>query len=100
MDETRLRTTLLISADPLDPAALANEVASPESGATVVFAGTARDHSPGKTGVTHLEYEAYPDQVALFDSYHCSRYNTNTRRLTTEMFEDVFRLIDRELGRA
>ncbi len=23
----------------------------------------------------------------LFDSYHCSRYNTNTRRLTTEMFE-------------
>ena len=26
----------------------------------------------------------------LFDSYHCSRYNTNTRRLTTSMFEDVF----------
>jgi len=29
----------------------------------------------------------------LFDSYHCSRYNTNTRRLTTEMFEDVFAAI-------
>ena len=26
----------------------------------------------------------------LFDSYHCSRYNTNTRRLTPEMFEAVF----------
>jgi uracil-DNA glycosylase family 4 len=26
----------------------------------------------------------------LFDSYHCSRYNTNTRRLTTEMFRQVF----------
>ncbi len=26
----------------------------------------------------------------IFDSYHCSRYNTNTRRLTTEMFEAVF----------
>lgn len=26
----------------------------------------------------------------LFDSYHCSRYNTNTGRLTTEMFETVF----------
>jgi uracil-DNA glycosylase family 4 len=26
---------------------------------------------------------------ALFDSYHCSRYNTNTGVLTTEMFEDV-----------
>lgn len=25
----------------------------------------------------------------LFDSYHCSRQNTNTGRLTTEMFEDV-----------
>ena len=26
----------------------------------------------------------------LLDSYHCSRYNTNTRRLTTEMFEGIF----------
>jgi uracil-DNA glycosylase len=26
----------------------------------------------------------------IFDSYHCSRYNTNTGRLTTGMFEDVF----------
>jgi uracil-DNA glycosylase family 4 len=26
----------------------------------------------------------------LFDSYHCSRYNTNTRRLTPEMFRSVF----------
>ena len=28
--------------------------------------------------------------IRLLDSYHCSRYNTNTRRLTTEMFESVF----------
>ena len=28
--------------------------------------------------------------IQLLDSYHCSRYNTNTRRLTTEMFEAVF----------
>jgi uracil-DNA glycosylase family 4 len=27
--------------------------------------------------------------LALFDSYHCSRYNTNTRRLTGAMFRDV-----------
>jgi uracil-DNA glycosylase family 4 len=27
----------------------------------------------------------------LFDSYHCSRYNTNTGVLTTEMFREVFR---------
>jgi uracil-DNA glycosylase len=27
----------------------------------------------------------------LFDSYHCSRYNTQTRRLTPQMFEDALR---------
>jgi uracil-DNA glycosylase family 4 len=29
-------------------------------------------------------------RYTMLDSYHCSRYNTNTRRLTTEMFRDVF----------
>ncbi len=29
----------------------------------------------------------------LIDSYHCSRYNTQTRRLTKAMFHDVFRTI-------
>ena len=31
-----------------------------------------------------------PGGQRLFDSYHCSRYNTNTRRLTAEMFHAVF----------
>ena len=30
-----------------------------------------------------------PQGYVLFDSYHCSRQNTNTGRLTTEMFEEV-----------
>ena len=30
------------------------------------------------------------DNGVLIDSYHCSRYNTQTRRLTPEMFEAVF----------
>jgi uracil-DNA glycosylase family 4 len=33
----------------------------------------------------------------LYDSYHCSRYNTNTGRLTTEMFEDVLERIRADL---
>src|SRR6478736_2915576 len=36
----------------------------------------------------------------LFDSYHCSRYNTNTGRLTAAMFRSVFDLIDAHLDRA
>jgi len=36
----------------------------------------------------------------LFDSYHCSRYNTNTGRLTTEMFYDVFAAIRRHIDDA
>lgn len=39
-----------------------------------------------------------PGGPTLFNSYHCSRYNTNTGRLTTEMFEavigDIRRFID------
>ncbi|MEO8158345.1 MAG: uracil-DNA glycosylase [Betaproteobacteria bacterium] len=35
--------------------------------------------------------------LTLFDSYHCSRYNTQTKRLTAEMFEQVFADIRRFL---
>lgn len=36
-------------------------------------------------------------RITLIDSYHCSRYNTNTGRLTEEMFEDVFKNIKKQL---
>jgi uracil-DNA glycosylase len=36
--------------------------------------------------------------MALADSYHCSRYNTNTGRLTTEMFESVVAGIRKRLS--
>ena len=38
-------------------------------------------------------HEALHDlgQVRMLDSYHCSRYNTNTGRLTANMFESVFK---------
>jgi uracil-DNA glycosylase family 4 len=35
--------------------------------------------------------------VKLFDSYHCSRYNTNTRVLTPEMFRKVFAKVRADL---
>jgi uracil-DNA glycosylase family 4 len=36
--------------------------------------------------------------VALFDSYHCSRYNTNTGVLTPQMFRAVFRAVRAHLA--
>lgn len=36
--------------------------------------------------------------IWLFDSYHCSRYNTNTGRLTEEMFEQVFAAVRTHLA--
>ena len=36
--------------------------------------------------------------LALYDSYHCSRYNTNTRVLTPEMFHSVFARVRAELN--
>jgi uracil-DNA glycosylase family 4 len=41
-------------------------------------------------------HEIGSDRV-LFDSFHCSRYNTNTGRLTPTMFRAVFEDIRREL---
>jgi len=39
-----------------------------------------------------------PDGRILIDSYHCSRYNTQTRRLTSADFQNVFRSIRAELA--
>lgn len=46
-----------------------------------------KDH-PFAHGADHR----LPNGRRLVSSYHCSRYNTQTRRLTPEMFEAVFRL--------
>jgi len=36
------------------------------------------------------DFEGPNGPLRLFNSYHCSRYNTNTKRLTEDMFNDVF----------
>ena len=43
----------------------------------------------------HAAKHRLDNGLTLFDSYHCSRYNTQTRRLTARMFEQVFADIKR-----
>ena len=52
-----------VGPDPIDPASLLALVSTERCGAVILFLGTVRDHSAGKEGVTHLEYEAYEDVV-------------------------------------
>jgi len=54
--------------------------------ATAVFGHGKRHRLEGPNG-----------PVILHDSYHCSRYNTNTGRLTERMFQDVFDAIRKDL---
>ena len=44
----------------------------------------------GKYKFGHGHEHALPNGLWLLDSYHCSRYNTQTKRLTKEMFRGVF----------
>lgn len=50
----------------------------------------ARDLRPADYRFGHGAKHALPDGPTLLDSYHCSRYNTQTKRLTEEMFRSVF----------
>lgn len=63
MEQMRQSIRVSVGEQPIDGGALASEVGRPDAGATVVFLGTVRDHSHGKTDVTHLEYEVYAEQV-------------------------------------
>ena len=56
-------TWLGLSSQPLPAAAVAQWVVLPRCGASVVFTGTARDHSAGRPGVDLLEYEAYEKEA-------------------------------------
>jgi uracil-DNA glycosylase family 4 len=46
----------------------------------------------------HGARHALPGARTLFDSYHCSRYNTQTKRLTADMFREVFDAIEKHLA--
>jgi uracil-DNA glycosylase len=61
---------------------------------TLAALGARKAAFPFAHGARH---EVRPELV-LFDSFHCSRYNTNTGKLTPEMFHAVVRAIKTELG--
>ncbi len=46
----------------------------------------------------HGAMHALPTGLMLADSYHCSRYNTNTGRLTEDMFRAVFAELSERLN--
>ena len=46
---------------------------------------------------SHGSRHKLPNNLIMFDSYHCSRYNTQTKRLTEKMFQEVFLSIKTEM---
>ncbi len=54
---------LALTTEVLPIAAAYDWAVLPGCGAVVLFSGTVRDHAEGRDGVTHLEYEAYDEQV-------------------------------------
>src|SRR5262249_10517803 len=63
--------------------------------ATVIALGARPSAFPFGHGRTHAV-----GKFTLFDSYHCSRSNTNTGRLTADMFRAVFAEVRDKLGRS
>ncbi len=53
---------------------------------------------PARIRFRHGAMHELPDGLILANSYHVSRYNTNTGRLTTEMFEAVMFELGRRLA--
>ncbi len=76
---------------------LANELQQlPENSIVLALGGIAHRSIIKALGWRQAEFKfahaALHDvgEFQLLDSYHCSRYNTNTRRLTTGMFDGIF----------
>jgi uracil-DNA glycosylase family 4 len=77
---------------------LAAELTGLPEGAAILALGSiahqavlrARGLKPAALKFGHALRHEMAGNLTLFDSYHCSRYNTQTRRLTRDMFEAVF----------
>jgi len=84
---------------------LADELAAMPRGAAVVALGTIAHQAVLRAlglrvaghAFAHGAQHPLPNGLTLYDSYHCSRYNTQTKRLTEAMFHDVFEAVVRSL---
>ncbi len=84
---------------------LAAELAALPTGAAILALGQiahaavvqALGRKPARYPFAHGARHLLPEGRVLFDSYHCSRYNTQTGRLTPAMFHAVFADIRRHL---
>ena len=62
--------------------------------AVLLALGSKKSEFPFRHGARYT----LPSGLVLYDSYHCSRYNTQTKRLTESMFNQVFRDIVQNRG--
>ena len=80
---------------------LVNELTSLAKGSVILSLGLLSHKAVIKAlGLRQADYKfghecvyKLNEHLTLIDSYHCSRYNTNTKRLTEKMFQDVFKRI-------
>jgi len=79
----------------------------PDGGAVLALGRVAHDATlralgarPASAPFAHGATHPLGRRRVLFDSYHCSRYNTNTRRLTAAMFDAVVAAVAAHLGPA
>lgn len=80
---------------------LAQELAALPHGASILALGTiAHEAVLRASGLKvkdfkfgHNQRHVLANGLTLYDSYHCSRYNTQTKRLTEAMFHQVFESI-------
>jgi uracil-DNA glycosylase family 4 len=73
----------------LDPGAVVLALGSVAHGAVL----RALSLRPADYKFAHAAQHSLPEGLVFVDSYHCSRYNTQTKRLTEKMFRAVFKSI-------
>ncbi len=85
---------------------LVDELAELAEGSVVLALGTIAHNAVMRAyGLRMAQYKfghknehELPNGCVLLDSYHCSRYNTQTKRLTEKMFHQVFARAQKLLG--